>query len=517
MEITMQMLMDVTELKTIVFPEGRNPVIRNVELFIPGSTRPQPAVLYVAQLSDAMQALSEDELIFICPKVEDMLFRIHSRNVINFVYEDEDLRSILNRVLAAFSRLSRWMIELQHSVILNAGVQELFDISEDIIGTSITIMDSTYKLLAYTHHYVPDDEPNVYLIEHGYHSEQTRKNFEKFNRFSEENYKQDVVVSHDRYISRYITVKKYFKHHNRVSLHLVLICSHKDVTEGLLDMFRALSECIDVYARNGYPYTGKYSAFDALLHDLLDNGLSHEELTLRAEKAEVPFSGLFDLYKIDQREGARQSISYLALLMSHQIPQARVSFYRNSIIILNIYRNDSEIDYRFGENIRLINSMAHDFIGAIGISAPFRCVDGLHCAYMQADAAIDTRRLGMTRNTGSRILRFEDCYVQHMLMSALSEHGAVYCNVSAEQIIGRLLEYEKEKSYSYVEFLRVYLLHERRSTEVGSILHLHRNTVIYHKERLEALLNVDLDDPELRVKLLIEIYRRRFMAVLENQ
>ena len=516
MEITMQMLMDVTKLKTIVFPEGCNPFIRDVELYIPGKTRPRSSVLYVAQLDDALTAVGEDELIFICPKVEDMLFRIHSRNIIHFVYEDEDLYAILNRVFSAFSRLSRWLIDLQRSVISNAGVQELFDISEDIIGTSITIMDSTYKLLAYTHHYIPDDEPNVYLIEHGYHSEKTRKNFERFNRFSEEYYKQDIIVSHDRYLSNYVTVKKFFKQRSHDSLHLVLICSHRDVTEGLIDMFRALSECIDTYARNGYPYAGKYSAFDSLLHDLLDSGLSHEELTLRAEKAEVPFSGLFNLYKIDQRDEARQSISYLALLMSHQIPQARVSFYKNSIIILNIYRNESEIDDRFGENIRLINSMARDFIGSIGISAPFRSVDGLRCAYMQADAAIDTRRLGMQRETGSRILRFEDCYIQHMLMTALSDSTDVYRSVHAESIIDKLLEYEKEKNYSYVEFLRVYLLHERRSTEVGSILHLHRNTVIYPKERLESLLNVDFDNPELRIKLLVEIYRRRFMKALKD-
>ena len=122
----------------------------------------------------------------------------------------------------------------------------------------------------------------------------------------------------------------------------------------------------------------------------------------------------------------------------------------------------------------------------------------------------------MQRETGSRILRFEDCYIQHMLMTALSDSTDVYRNVHAESIIDKLLEYEKEKNYSYVEFLRVYLLHERRSTEVGSILHLHRNTVIYHKERLESLLNVDFDNPELRIKLLVEIYRRRFMKALKD-
>ena len=46
---------------------------------------------------------------------------------------------------------------------------------------------------------------------------------------------------------------------------------------------------------------------------------------------------------------------------------------------------------------------------------------------------------------------------------------------------------------------------ERRPSVVGRQLQLHRNTVIYHIRKVEEALGFSLEDPQLRLKLLLEI------------
>lgn len=65
-----------------------------------------------------------------------------------------------------------------------------------------------------------------------------------------------------------------------------------------------------------------------------------------------------------------------------------------------------------------------------------------------------------------------------------------------------LRDYDRTHKTDLMNLLYVHLIQERRATETASILNMHRNTVLYHIERIQELLGVDLDDPQLRLRLL---------------
>lgn len=56
---------------------------------------------------------------------------------------------------------------------------------------------------------------------------------------------------------------------------------------------------------------------------------------------------------------------------------------------------------------------------------------------------------------------------------------------------------------SNLYLLRTYLINERNISQTAKLLYMHRNSVIYRIARIRETLNMDLDDPNVRLRLLI--------------
>lgn len=64
-----------------------------------------------------------------------------------------------------------------------------------------------------------------------------------------------------------------------------------------------------------------------------------------------------------------------------------------------------------------------------------------------------------------------------------------------------LREQDKANGSELYETLRTYLEHERSLVKTAAALFIHRNTLLYRLEKLGQLVELDLDDPELRLYL----------------
>ena len=64
-------------------------------------------------------------------------------------------------------------------------------------------------------------------------------------------------------------------------------------------------------------------------------------------------------------------------------------------------------------------------------------------------------------------------------------------------------EQDRQRNTSYAHLLYTYLVNECKPTDTARQLHMHRNNVIYHVERLSEQLGVDLGDPATRLRLLL--------------
>jgi len=281
--------------------------------------------------------------------------------------EGAELRRVLEDVLRSFFRISGWISRMQQSLIEQRGVQDLLDLSEGIIPNTVTVLDSSLKLLAWSKNILPDDPPNRYLLEHGFHSADTLEKFRRSRRFQEPENINDMVVSTDRAISDYVTVKYFFKYFDELSVYIVMICNHAEPSAGRNDIFSVLVEFIRFYVDKGYPYEGKHTAFDALMHDLLEDRLDNrEEIIQRADAAGLPYRALFELYKVDIIDIKLHSLSFLATLLRRNLPDTRVSYYQSSIIILNMYDDLSKKAARLASTMETMSHLEQHAAYAVG-------------------------------------------------------------------------------------------------------------------------------------------------------
>ena len=69
-----------------------------------------------------------------------------------------------------------------------------------------------------------------------------------------------------------------------------------------------------------------------------------------------------------------------------------------------------------------------------------------------------------------------------------------------------LRRHDQEKGTQYFETLRVYLLQERNVPRTAQALIIHRTTLLYRLEKIQALIQTDLEDPGQRLYLLLSFW-----------
>ena len=70
----------------------------------------------------------------------------------------------------------------------------------------------------------------------------------------------------------------------------------------------------------------------------------------------------------------------------------------------------------------------------------------------------------------------------------------------------KLKQIDAERGTEYFQTLRMYLLKERSIPRTAEALIVHRTTLTYRLEKLRELIPMDLDDPQLRLYLLLSCY-----------
>ncbi|MCR4435705.1 MAG: helix-turn-helix domain-containing protein [Clostridiales bacterium] len=64
-----------------------------------------------------------------------------------------------------------------------------------------------------------------------------------------------------------------------------------------------------------------------------------------------------------------------------------------------------------------------------------------------------------------------------------------------------LMEYDRNNNANYTRTLYVFILNKGNQNESAKILHIHRTTMIYRMEKIEAIMDIKLDNIHLMYNL----------------
>ena len=130
-----------------------------------------------------------------------------------------------------------------------------------------------------------------------------------------------------------------------------------------------------------------------------------------------------------------------------------------------------------------------------GISNVFTRIEELHERGEQAKTALDFA-------DGDQLSIYTRKMLQHMLTFFPMEQR----HLLVHPALFRLRNLDAENDTRYLETLRTYLECERSLSATAAKLFIHRNTLMYRLERLRAAVSLDLDDPEVRLQLLLSFH-----------
>ena len=159
-----------------------------------------------------------------------------------------------------------------------------------------------------------------------------------------------------------------------------------------------------------------------------------------------------------------------------------------------------------GKTCELVRAALINTVYICGVSNTFDCLWNLPTAFDQALIASDvSSRLKAFRNDPhiSRFRFFSDNLIYHIVSAGFCAVPEVFENSFITRALAILREYDSQHRTETARILRLFLENERNATDVASIMHMHRNTVLYHIERISDLLGISLDDPDTRLQLLL--------------
>lgn len=200
----------------------------------------------------------------------------------------------------------------------------------------------------------------------------------------------------------------------------------------------------------------------------------------------------------DQRQDAEPVVQHaLYSDLVHAFPEGYILFLENEqYLVINLTKEA-------GSDILIRHRLAplcRDYYLYAGISSPVAGIRELHLAAFQADVALERAfRLGQEK----WIIAFSDCAMEHML-SSLNSPLPFRCLIAPDFLT--LIEHDRQKGTQYFETFREYILNERDIPKTAEKLIIHRTTLLYRLKKIQAMTNMDPEDPWKRLYYMLSLW-----------
>ena len=442
--------------------------------------------------------------------------------------------AVFDALLETFSRFSQWTAAMDRICQTGGSIQQLIDVSEPFLQNNVVVLDPALKLLGYTKGVPCDDPITMELIAHGYHTEDNIRKFKLHKRFKPWAEAKGFVVNDTHEICKYVTVVRSFTSRSTSSLIVVMMCNRADPEPYVLDAYEMFAERVGFYAIRDYPGDKPSgNVVDTFLKDLINGQIVGENaVSERCRFAGIPLEACFALYYIDAVESQVPSRRLLADVSRIVAPAKTILMDNDAVVVLSFTPSSKPIqpwsDSDDANTARSIDERLEKMIDryelVCGKSTTFSRLPQTPIAYEQAQQACKfglgfmvkggrgavgrgglpaSMCLPAPSDTSERIFRFDDLNVAY-LASLLSQEQARVLNMTrAGALLSAIAHADEQSNTDNYEFLRAYLMYERRTSTVAERLHMHRNNVNYRIGRIEEQFGLNTDDPALRIQLLL--------------
>lgn len=473
--------------------------------------------IYVANLSQILSIGPEKrkDIIFIClrDRESDAEETPEVMSGIIVVSDDISFETLFTSVQDIFFTFENWLQNAQDTIIKNGSLQDIIDLSEDIIENYVQITDSSFKLLGYTKGIECDEEITVLARKYGFHPESTIKKFNKYHRIQLWERSDGIIINRDHNVCTQDIVSKVFRFGNTYFAHAAMVCNNVPLSDGLIDVFNLFMEIIGVFVEKDWQNTNDcHHIYDSFLRDLYEGLMSRKEnIEERARHVGVPTEGSFCLSVTSAEESGQHPVSMIAKDIIAARPEDKIVIMNGRVTILSILpQKNSEEPF---EKVRKdLDPVLGKYNLRCGISEIFDELTSAPHAMTQALQALSFSGKtpgvklpyleGAVNGLESRTASFDESLF-YILLGNSEVNKDVWQGSVYYRVLKQLNDYDTQHNMNNLFLLYVYLVCESRAAEAGSLLHMSRNNIVYRVDRISQMINLDLKQPAVRAKLLV--------------
>lgn len=478
--------------------------------------------LYIGKLSDIFSADWRSPEIH-CIAVRD---RIHDEDetpdrMENIVVLNSncDPLDVFTAIQSCFFRIIEWNERMKDYIIQNRSMQDILLLSEAVIGNYITVSDSSLGLMAYTSGLSVDCPVTNALVANGYHNDETLALFKKHRLPEIWATKGGIYLNDSRTISPYPNLCKVVRYDNSYFAHVIMICNNRAPSDGLTALFAMLLDHLMVcFERQWHDEGSTMHVYDSLISSLIEDELSPDIIAERATHSGLLMYGDFHFLKISPDNKTSVMLRRMGQDILWHMPESKVTIHKSCLLVLVVHH--SEPGEWLDSSEHMLDQLMERYGAQCGISTHFHSLTDLRFAHEQADIALKFGPYqslrpfsGRARLRSPRLHAYEDHYPCY-LMCGTMESARLARSTRASAALMTLYNYDLQHGTNNLELLFAYLNNDRKATETASYMHMHRNNVIYRINRICEMASLDLDDPNVRFRLLLayEIFSPTEMA-----
>lgn len=400
--------------------------------------------------------------------------------------------ALMNAVTAIYDKYSRWYDRLHQIVETTADLVEMTEYTSRLFGNPLMVLDSEFRFVTTAgypegHQYIAMDEKgseklsmsalNQFLSEMDMRTDETDPlhidilghSVLSYNLFDSEEYAGSVTL----------------EYRNR---------SYAPGDEPLIRLF---AHYLMLAMKQHSQYmSSNHSVLRKIYRSLLDDRPVDAEDRHRLEQMGLP--PLWRCIVLQPGEKlSKVPASYVCEHMETMFQGSIAFSYQGNVVTFipaETFDNGPEARREY---VRLLEEQFDADNLKVGISSDFSDVFSARWHYTQALIALEN---GSIFDPEETFYFFENYALEELIINAPNDQPL---EMYYSDGLKRLFEHDKTSSTSDIETLRTYLNHNMNVTATAAELYIHRSTLLERLSRIKKELWDDLEDPEVRLRLMI--------------
>lgn len=495
----MEILLDyMAYLNPEIHLDVRDMWISGIKL-MPENHRLDQGFLYFSNPDPVTLPAGHPPVVYVCPT--NSSFDIPKDNSI-ILHTDMPLSVIFNELLGTQNLVRTWVHEVELSISRCEGVQRLMDISGRVFGNPIAVMTSAFKTIAATWEFETQDSVLWELLELGYLTNDSYRKIKARGYLDPETLDGDTHIFDADDVHAHSSTITAINQNGTTGFIVIMLCNNTPISPGIMQLYAYFVEKLRDYLQ---PTTSSVdymkNQFDHFAIDIIEGRISTPRDIMERSLVYPPaFQSSHFTVLVTHNSSTVLFLEHAMQNLQTLFPNVRTILHNKHILLYPKHSSKPEKNATFFDTLEKYLQVNRAYAG---VSESFVGLENLHASFEQARDVLEVGRklntierssiMLLSEQRDSNLFHFKDYHVYMLLNGDQRELG----------ILDNIRRYDIEHNTDYYRILFIFLSFDRQFTKAATLLHMHRNNVIYHINRICEIFNFDLEDSGQRLRLLL--------------